>query len=198
MQSVFHTISDKLVQDGYIILEDILDKTLTQALYKRIQSLKSTDLSEASIGRGSQHHNNSNIRSDKTIWLDGDEENEKAYLLWMDNLKQELNQALYLGLHDYETHFAHFAQGTFYQKHFDVLHGNNKRLLTTVFYLTKDWKDGDGGELLIYNKDGNRIIQTVAPKMGTMVIFLSDKFPHEVLASKKDRYSIAGWFRGRS
>jgi len=29
-----------------------------------------------------------------------------------------------------------------------------------------------------------------------MVLFLSDKFPHEVLPSKIDRYSIAGWFKG--
>jgi len=26
-------------------------------------------------------------------------------------------------------------------------------------------------------------------------VFLSDKFPHEVLPAKKKRHSIAGWFR---
>jgi SM-20-related protein len=27
------------------------------------------------------------------------------------------------------------------------------------------------------------------------MIFLSDTFPHEVLTSRSDRYSIAGWYR---
>lgn len=28
-----------------------------------------------------------------------------------------------------------------------------------------------------------------------MVVFLSEKFPHEVLKANRKRYSIAGWFR---
>jgi SM-20-related protein len=35
----------------------------------------------------------------------------------------------------------------------------------------------------------------VPPKNGTLVLFLSEEFPHEVLVAKKTRYSIAGWFR---
>jgi SM-20-related protein len=33
------------------------------------------------------------------------------------------------------------------------------------------------------------------PTYGTLVVFLSDEFPHEVLKAHRDRYSIAGWFR---
>jgi SM-20-related protein len=35
----------------------------------------------------------------------------------------------------------------------------------------------------------------VLPSFGTIVVFLSEEFPHEVLPAKRDRYSIAGWFR---
>jgi SM-20-related protein len=35
----------------------------------------------------------------------------------------------------------------------------------------------------------------VAPTFGTMIIFLSESFPHEVLRSNATRRSIAGWFR---
>jgi SM-20-related protein len=28
-----------------------------------------------------------------------------------------------------------------------------------------------------------------------LVVFLSEEFPHEVLPTATDRYSIAGWFR---
>jgi SM-20-related protein len=31
--------------------------------------------------------------------------------------------------------------------------------------------------------------------MGTLVVFLSDRFPHEVRQASRLRYSIAGWFR---
>lgn len=31
--------------------------------------------------------------------------------------------------------------------------------------------------------------------LGTLVVFLSEEFEHEVLPAKRDRYSIAGWFR---
>jgi len=35
----------------------------------------------------------------------------------------------------------------------------------------------------------------VTPSYGTLVTFLSEEMPHEVLVSKRDRYAIAGWFR---
>jgi len=48
--------------------------------------------------------------------------------------------------------------------------------------------------LIIYDENNN-MIQKVFPHANTLVVFLSDKFPHEVLPAKKKRYSIAGWFR---
>jgi SM-20-related protein len=35
----------------------------------------------------------------------------------------------------------------------------------------------------------------VIPNVGTVVVFLSEEFPHEVLPALRDRYAIAGWFR---
>lgn len=35
----------------------------------------------------------------------------------------------------------------------------------------------------------------VAPLHSSIVIFLSEEFPHEVLPAASDRYSVAGWFR---
>ena len=192
-QVKLNKIIDNIADEGYIILDDVLDEKTVQVLAKRIRGLKG--LKEAKIGRGNERQNVSTIRSDKTLWLEGKDESEKAYLTWMKSLKQNINKELYLGLHEYEAHFAHYEEGAFYQKHVDVLKGSNKRLLTTVFYLTADWKEGDGGELLIYDEKGQSILEKVEPKMGRMVVFLSDKFPHEVLPSKIDRYSIAGWFR---
>jgi SM-20-related protein len=50
-------------------------------------------------------------------------------------------------------------------------------------YLNGNWSVADNS------------IATVIPSLGTIVVFLSEEFPHEVLPSKSDRYSIAGWFR---
>ena len=38
----------------------------------------------------------------------------------------------------------------------------------------------------------------VAPAVGTLAVFLSEDFEHEVLPARRDRYSIAGWFRVNS
>ena len=187
-------IADALALKGYIIINEGLNETLVQALYKQVSS--HTNLSSAKVGRGAQRQKLENVRSDKTHWLEDFEPTEKAYLEWMESLRKAMNQTLYMGLAEYEAHFAHYEKGAFYQKHVDVLRGSNKRLLTTVFYLTPQWKEGDGGELLIYDEEGTTVLEKVPPRMGTMVIFLSDKFPHEVLASQTDRYSIAGWFKG--
>jgi len=190
----YHThVADALSLDGYIILKDVLKQELVQSLYVRIKSLES--LSLAQVGRGSERQKSMSIRSDKTLWLEGIDEGEKDYLEQMESLRLSMNRELFMGLSAYEAHFAHYEKDAFYQKHVDVLKGSNKRLLTTVFYLTPHWKEGDGGELLIYDEKGEKVLQKVPPRMGTMVVFLSDKFPHEVLPSTKDRYSIAGWFR---
>jgi len=189
----FDTIIEALVSKGYIILEEVLPQELVNELHQRISSL--TNLNEAKIGRGNERQKVSSIRSDKTLWLEGEDASEEAYLEWMENLRQEVNQALYLGLFEYEAHFAQYEKGAFYQKHLDVLKGNNPRVLTTVFYLNKQWQEGDGGELLIYDEAGEEVLEKVSPTLGKMVIFLSDKFAHEVLPAHTRRYSIAGWFK---
>lgn len=67
-------------------------------------------------------------------------------------------------------------------------------MVTTVYYLNDEWGEDDGGELIVYDKNNN-FLQKVIPEANTLVVFMSENFPHEVLAAKKRRYSIAGWFR---
>jgi len=193
-ENILEQIVDNIARHGYVVLDNVLEPDVVNALYNDISTLQ--NLSKAQIGRGAQRQKVESICSDKTLWLEGNRKSEEAYLLWMESLRGMMNKELYMGLSNYEAHFAHYETGAFYQKHFDVLRGANKRLLTTVFYLTPDWKEGDGGELVIYDETGEKVLEKVPPYMGRMVIFLSDKFPHEVLATNKDRYSIAGWFKG--
>ena len=98
-----------------------------------------------------------------------------------------------MGLFHYESHYAVYEPGTFYKKHVDALKGSQNRILTTVFFLNTNWQEKDGGQLVIYD-EFEQPFDVVSPKMGTLVIFLSERFPHEVKATFKTRNSIAGWF----
>jgi SM-20-related protein len=103
-----------------------------------------------------------------------------------------------LGLFDYECHYAIYGVGAHYDRHLDTLSGGKNRLLSTVVYLHDEWTPADGGELLLYRAGGQRATTRILPKPSLMVLFLSEEFPHEVLAASKPRHSIAGWFRGRA
>jgi SM-20-related protein len=48
---------------------------------------------------------------------------------------------------------------------------------------------------VIYPEEHTEDTVVVTPLMGTIAIFLSEEFPHEVLPATRDRFSIAGWFR---
>ena len=48
---------------------------------------------------------------------------------------------------------------------------------------------------MLYKHDADQEGIKVVPLLGTVVTFLSEDFPHEVLPANRDRFSIAGWFR---
>jgi SM-20-related protein len=106
-----------------------------------------------------------------------------------------LNRRLFLGLFSFESHFSHYGKGDFYKKHQDAFKGKSNRKLSLVTYLNRHWQDSNGGELVIYTKNVSQPTIRVEPKFGTVVLFLSEDFPHEVLPCSADRYSVAGWFR---
>ena len=68
-------------------------------------------------------------------------------------------------------------------------------MLSVVTYLNDEWQTTDGGELALYANDQDNTGVRVLPEKGTIVIFLSEVFPHEVLTAKRERHSVAGWFR---
>lgn len=185
-------IADTLALQGYIKLANALDSRLTQALAQDAQQ-SAPDFQAAGIGREQQHQLNHTVRSDRIHWLTGTTTAEQAYLSTMEQLRAGLNQRLFMGLFDHEAHFAHYPPGARYQKHLDAFKGRTNRVLTSVFYLNAHWPAEAGGELLVY--DNQAIVDKVLPEAGTLVIFLSDRFPHEVLPADQDRFSIAGWFR---
>ncbi len=188
----YDTIADGLREHGWIHLPNGIDIALD--LLQDIHQHDSEQWNRAGIGRQQDHHTNELIRRDTTHWLTGATDAQRRYLAATDELRLELNRRLLLGLFDYECHYARYDTGAFYRKHRDAFRGRSNRVLTTVTYLNPDWTSNSGGELVIYN-DNEQEIARLLPTLGSMVIFLSEEFPHEVLAAERTRFSIAGWFR---
>lgn len=141
---------------------------------------------------------NQEIRGDLTYWPDP----ISPSVEWidikkiLDKLQLELNQRYFLGIKQYECHLAYYPVGTFYKKHIDRLKSDSSRIFTFIIYLNDNWKEGDGGELVIYDKKGNEI-QRILPLGGRFVGFMSDEFPHEVLPAKRARMSFTGWMHNK-
>lgn len=195
MKSDVTLISDALADKGYVVLTDAIAPELTQQLYQHVTSLPASAFNIAKVGRQQSAHQLATVRNDKTVWLSDAHAIEQAYLSCMNTLRMQLNEQLYLGLRDFEAHFSHYAPGQFYGRHVDAFKGQSNRIVSSVFYLNPDWSEQDEGQLLIYQPDSQVQLEVVMPQIGTLVLFLSEQFPHEVMPALRDRYSIAGWFR---
>ncbi len=189
------SIADALEQRGYVSLPALLPPTLAEALFSRCLGLDGEDLRRAGIGREQDFQLNRFVRTDRIRWLQRSEPVEAEYLRWMEQLRLGLNRRLFLGLFDYECHFARYGRGDYYKRHVDAFRGGSNRVLSTVLYLNPGWSTADGGELLLYEGDSCEPLERLLPLFGSAVIFLSERFPHEVLPAGRERHSIAGWFR---
>ncbi|CAG9530498.1 unnamed protein product [Cercopithifilaria johnstoni] len=75
------------------------------------------------------------------------------------------------------------------------------RKFAFTFYLTPDWKESDGGQLLLYNCDDDNnpisVAQIMNPIENMLIIFeVSQRSWHMVteVLSQKERLSLHGWF----
>jgi SM-20-related protein len=189
----FDAIADGLCQSGWILIPDFLSADGYLPLLERAHNLQN-QYKPAGIGRGANHQTNSSLRTDSIFWLDSGNEVDRVWLSCMEGLRLALNRRLFLGLFEYEAHYACYDAGSFYRRHVDAFHGEDNRVLSAVLYLNTDWQSEDGGELVLY-PDGDPDGLKLSPQGGALAVFLSEDFPHEVLCSARTRYSIAGWFR---
>lgn len=181
-------LSEPFYQHGYVVLPQAIPATLCWELYQDVQK---QPLSPAGVGRQGQHQHNLDVRRDHTLWLTEHSSPQNTYLQRMNELQLWMNRHFYLGLVDFEAHYARYQIGDFYQTHVDAFAGRSNRVLSSVCYLN-DCEEG--GELVIYDENEQELC-CIEPKAGTLVLFESCRFPHEVKPAKSLRYSIAGWFR---
>ncbi|BFT30103.1 2OG-Fe(II) oxygenase [Alteromonas sp. D210916BOD_24] len=194
-EAIFESIADGLVTHGFAVLDNGLPDFLCQTLLDCQASLSEQEYQAAGIGRADDFHHAKEVRGDEICWITGSSEEGALWLSWCDALKQYINRTLFMGLFSFESHFACYEAGKFYKRHVDAFRGQSNRVLSLVAYLNDQWGEEDGGELVIYSNDSDSKGRKVIPRKGTVVVFLSERFPHEVLPAKRTRHSVAGWFR---
>lgn len=189
-------VCSQLESTGFTHMVKLFPDSLLKALHKEIKDMdENRKLQSAGIGRGNEHTLKKTVRSDKIHWIDGStlaqcQLNEK-----LEELRIDINRRLMLGLFDVESHFAVYRNGDFYKKHLDSFKGQKNRILSMVIYLNPKWQESNGGLLNVFTDE---CFLSVVPNWGNAVMFLSENIPHEVTATKRNRYSIATWFRCNS
>lgn len=193
------TVSDGLHRRGWWVRRNYFDAALITQLADELQALRVNGaLQAAGIGRDKKHQIDTSIRSDAIRWLSRETAPQCRYLNCMEELRQEINRELFLGLFEYEAHYAYYEPGAFYIKHRDSFRGAANRVVSVVTYLNRNWPEDGGGELSIYDPESSATVYKVAPEAGTLAVFLSEQIAHEVAPARLPRLSIAGWFRVNS
>lgn len=187
-------------QFGWASMPDCMD--VADALRLQQECQQACDrgaFKPAAIGRGPTRQVRQEIRSDHVLWLEPDEASaeQAIYLSKLEILRLALNQRFFLGLFEFEGHFAIYPQGAFYKPHLDRHAETSQRVVTIILYLNPHWQPGDGGELKLWTTPGDKTgpFILIEPRMGTIVCFMAGDHWHEVLPATKTRMSITGWFR---
>ena len=190
-------IVDDLAEHGWSQQNIFLPLDLTRALAAECRKRAAEgELSPAAVGRGPFSEIREGIRGDHIQWLEhGQAEACDSYLGLMDSLREAMNRGLFLGLEDFESHFALYPPGAFYLKHVDRFRDDDRRMVSAVIYLNDAWLPEHGGQLRMYLDKG--VEHDVVPTGGCLVVFLSGEVPHEVLPATRERLSLTGWFRRR-
>lgn len=187
-------LADQLRAQGWAHMPHGLSEGMALDLLQDLHGLDESHWRLASIGRQQDQHRNELVRRDAISWLTGATPAQQQYLALTEQWRLELNRRLLLGLFDYECHYARYDAGAFYRKHLDAFRGRSNRILTMVAYLNPSWPAQSGGELVLYSEQNDEIGR-FSPTLGSVLVFLSEEFPHEVLAADRARFSITGWFR---
>ncbi|MCK9801252.1 2OG-Fe(II) oxygenase [Pseudomonas sp. MAFF 302030] len=190
-------IVDDLAACGWSQQSIFLPEALTLELAAECRKRAAEgELAPAAVGRGPSQEIREGIRGDHIQWIEpGQAEACDVYMGLMDSLREALNRGLFLGLEDFESHFALYPPGAFYLRHVDRFRDDDRRMVSAVIYLNQDWLPEHGGQLRMYLKDEGEY--EVVPTGGRLVVFLSGEVPHEVLPATRERLSLTGWFRRR-
>lgn len=192
-------LENEIYDRGYHIIDNFLALEHCRMLRTKAEFMhRQGQFKSAKIGHQLQANHNADIRRDSIYWLDDQLEDAAihAYFTKIQTIADTLNQTLFLGLVDFETHFAIYQPGSFYKKHVDQFASTQERRISCVYYLNENWQESYAGQLKLFDKH-DQLIVSVLPQANRFICFNSN-IPHEVCETKQTRYSIAGWMKTRS
>lgn len=193
--SLLESAAASLATDGWWVGPGLLSREQTEALATECLAMHaSRRMTPARVGTNRAA---TPLRGDHTRWFEMTSLSapQADFVAAIEALRQHLNSALMTGLVDSESHYAVYAPGAGYARHLDRLRHSDARTVSAVFYLNDGWQESDGGALRLYLGDG--AYRDIYPRAGKLVLFLSDRFEHEVLTTQRLRMSIACWMRRR-
>ncbi|MGR3900125.1 2OG-Fe(II) oxygenase [Psychrobacter sp. 1176_08] len=177
---------DAFVTDGWLIIDNVFEKTALLALQAESGFI---DYRDAALTDGIRI---SDIRGDRIRWITENFFAGYYYLQSINALASLFNRSLFAGIRHSEAHYACYPIGFGYQWHSDNPAGRDERVISAVFYLNDDWEPTDGGALEVVDKHG--VHHEVMPVANRLIIFDSD-LRHQVQTAHRQRYSIATWMR---
>ena len=193
-------IADLMLKD-YSVIDHFFDtQTVTLLRDSLLNHFEEDRFKKAGIGNKTNQLVAAGIRGDYILWIDEriQTQIELVFFRQIYQFIKYLNRTCFLGILHHEFHYALYPPGTGYKRHLDTFQNDDKRKLSIAFYLNEsDWKASDGGALAMYinKKNGLEEVITILPEAGRMVIFESQKIPHEVLLAQRNRLSITGWLK---
>ena len=195
---LYEKIIADIAKQQYSIINDFFSYEEVNLLRESlIQRHVEDGFKKAAIGNRLNENIVKSIRGDLILWMDEAKanDNEKLFFSKIGSLVSYLNKTCFLGILHQEFHYAIYPQGTFYKRHIDTFHNDDRRKLSFVCYLNEsDWLPENGGELVLYFNDHEK---TIYPLSGRVVIFESQLIEHEVKPVKTERLSITGWLKTR-
>lgn len=188
---------EELIARGWTSWDDALSQELAAQLAAECRALHDQGaFNPAGVGRGQQHQIREDIRGDHIAWWQPDalSPTQAAFTEQLEQLRQVLNRELFLGLQDFELHYAAYEPGAYYQRHLDRFRNQGTRAISLVYFLNPDWHPNQGGALRLHLEDGP---VDLLPLANRLVLFRADQILHEVMVTHRQRHSIACWFKQR-
>jgi Rps23 Pro-64 3,4-dihydroxylase Tpa1-like proline 4-hydroxylase len=195
MNDSFEDLIASYIENKIGISERFMSDALADNLKQNLIDLNGASLLlTAGIGNSEKFSFNEKVRNDAIYWLDKKHNNvfENEFFDIIDAFVLYLNESCFAGITGYEFHYSLYEKGDFYSKHLDQFKNNSSRKYSMISYLNSNWKESDGGELLIHQNNSQ---QKISPVQGKTVFFKSNELVHEVLVTHSTRMSITGWFK---
>lgn len=196
--SLYERIISDISSQKYSIVDDFFSEDEVIALrHSLLLKYEEDAFKKSAIGNKTNELVKKAVRGDIILWIDERVINSAEQLFFnkINDLKDYLNRTCFLGINQKEFHYAIYPKDTYYKRHLDTFQNDDRRKLSFVCYLnSEDWQPENGGELVLYLNDEDKVIY---PFPGKVVIFESQELEHEVKPVNTPRLSITGWLKTR-